>query len=103
MQEMPSFAQFVKGLHIEYLKCYENLVGFSKFCELQPKWCIPVGGTSGIHSVCVCEHHQNFKLLTSQIPEIFDYKKLLSKIVCNIDFHNCMLPMSFFVSFMRHF
>lgn len=59
MQEMPSFAQFVKGLHIEYLKCYENLVGFSKFCELQPKWCIPVGGTSGIHSVCVCEHHQN--------------------------------------------
>ena len=22
------------------MKCYENTVGFSKFCELRPKWCV---------------------------------------------------------------
>ena len=41
-------------------------------------------GASGIHSVCIYEHHQNFKLLISEIPEISDCKELLSKIVCNI-------------------
>ena len=53
---------------------------------------IPVGGASGIHSVCVCEQHQNFKLLlNSQIPEISDYKEFLSKIICNIYDRNCTL------------
>ena len=81
-----TFSKLCKGTksrnapHIEYLKHYEKTFRFFKFCELRKKWCIPVGGASGIHSVCVCEHRQNFKLLTSQLPEISDYKELLSKI-----------------------
>ena len=31
-------------------------IGFSKFCELWPKWCV-LAGSSGIHSVCVCIYH----------------------------------------------
>ena len=28
-------------------------IGFSKFCELRPKWCVTVG-SAGSHTVCVC-------------------------------------------------
>ena len=31
-------------------------IGFSKFFELQPKWCV-LAGSSGTHSVCVCTYH----------------------------------------------
>ena len=69
----------------------KTLLDSLNFYELQPKKCIPVGGSSGIHSVCACENNLNFKLLTSQILEISDCKELLSKTVCNIDHRNCML------------
>ena len=53
----------VKELHIEYLKETGDKIGFSTFAaELRPKWCVPVSST-GMHSVCVCEIHQNVKLL----------------------------------------
>ena len=44
---------------------------------------------SGVHSVCVCEIHQNVKLLTTVLP--CDYKKLLALMVCNIENRDCML------------
>ena len=37
-------------------------IGFSKFCELRPKWCVLVG-SSATHSVYVCTYHQNMKFL----------------------------------------
>ena len=44
----------IKNLKIDdYLK-----LGFSKFCELRPKWPIPVDGVSVLHAVCVCKYHQ---------------------------------------------
>ncbi|XP_065657343.1 uncharacterized protein LOC136082333 [Hydra vulgaris] len=82
----------MKELHIEFKKKYNYLkVGFSKFCELRPKWCIPVGGASGLHAVCVCQYHQNVKLLVQKIPGISDYKILLKLMVCSIENRDCML------------
>ena len=66
----------LKELHIEYKNKTNNQIGFSKFCELRPKWCILVGNASGLHSVCVCEYHQNAKLLVTPIPGITDYKEI---------------------------
>ena len=57
----------LKELHIEFLKRYNKKIGLSKFCELRSKWCIAVDGASGLHTVCVCEYHQNFKLLASKM------------------------------------
>ena len=65
-------------------------IGFSKFCELRPKWCLPVS-SSGMHSVCVCELHQNVKLLVDVIPIQADYKDLLQRLVCNTDDRKCMI------------
>lgn len=80
----------LKELHIEFLKRYNKKIGLSKFCELRSKWCIAVDGASGLHTVCVCEYHQNFKLLASKISELFDYKDLLKRIVCDTKNRSCM-------------
>ena len=81
----------LKELHLEFIKRFGRKIGLSKFCELRPKWCIPVGGASGLHAVCVCEYHQNVKLLVSQIPGVSDYKMLLEKVVCDTTNRTCML------------
>ena len=58
----------LKELHLEYLQKFPNdKVGFSKFCDLRPKWCVPVTA-AGMHSVCVCEQRQNAKLITAALP-----------------------------------
>ena len=58
----------LKELHLEFKKLYpEHKVGFSKFCELRPKWCLTVD-SSGSHSVCVCSYHQNAKMMYSALP-----------------------------------
>ena len=44
-----------------------------------------------MHSVCVCEIHQNVKLLVCAIPGQCTYKELMGKVVCNINIRNCML------------
>ena len=49
----------LRELYLHYKeKSSGEHVGFSKFCELRPRWCITVGA-KGMHSVCVCEYHQN--------------------------------------------
>ena len=37
-------------------------IGFSKFAELRPRYCV-LAGASGTHSVCICTIHQNVKLM----------------------------------------
>ena len=60
-------------LYVEFKSNYPNLkVGFSKFCTLKPKWCV-YAGASGIHSVCVCTHHQNSILLVNAIKWDYTY------------------------------
>ena len=81
----------LKELYVEYKSKYPtDKVGFSKFCDSRLKWCIPVTA-SGMHSVCVCEQHQNAKLITAVIPDSHDYKDLLEKIVCSVNDRKCML------------
>ena len=80
----------LKELLIEYLKATGDKIGFSKFCELRPKWCVTVN-SKGMHSVCVCEQHQNAKLLVAALPGPFNYKDLLAELVCDTTRRNCML------------
>lgn len=82
----------LRELHAKYKE--ENIdhpVGFSKFCQLRPKYCV-LAGARGTHSVCVCVTHQNCKLmldainvanLTKDLEEpIKDYKDCLKSIMC---------------------
>jgi hypothetical protein len=69
----------LKELYLEYTKKYpHDKFGFSKFCEIRPKWRLPVTA-SGIHSVCVCKRHQNVNLLRAVMPGNEDYKEVLEK------------------------
>lgn len=80
----------MKEMYIAYRERNGPEIGFSKFCELRPKWCIMVG-SAGTHSVCVCTVHQNVKLMLAATPIKDDYKVLISKTVCGIESKNCML------------
>ena len=73
----------LKELHLAFLNTTNHKIGFSKFFQLRLKWCVTVDSTSGVHAVCVCEIHQNAKLLHAAIPGKTDYKEFLSKFVCN--------------------
>ena len=63
-----------------------------KFCELRPKFVVPVTA-SQMQNVCVCQIHQNTKLITAAIPggNHGDYKKILEKMVCSFENRDCML------------
>ena len=65
-------------------------IGFSKFCELRPKWCIMVGAR-GTHSVCVCTQHQNVKLMSACLGHKVTYHTLIQKLVCEETNKTCML------------
>lgn len=82
----------IKVLHSMFKEKYPQYpIGFSKFAELRPKWCV-VAGASGTHSVCVCTTHQNVKLMIDAInlknltkdceTEIGDYKDCIKFILC---------------------
>ena len=81
----------LKELHVEFKKATDIKIGFSKFCEFRPKWCIPVGSASVAHSVCVCEYHQNAKLTVFLITGVTDYKELIKMVACDIENRGCML------------
>ena len=68
----------LKELYFEFLKLGQH-IGFSKFCQLCPKCCITVDSSSGVHSVYVCEIHQNCKLMAAALPSQVHYKMLLEK------------------------
>jgi hypothetical protein len=82
----------LRELYLHYkAKSSGEHVGYSKFCELRPRWCITVGA-KGTHSVCVCEYHQNIKLLLDSVPgPKLHHKFLMENLVCNISERNCML------------
>ena len=80
----------LRELYLAFKEQTKEQISFSKFCELRPKWCLPVS-SSGMHSVCVCESHQNVKLLVNAIPIQGDYKDLLLHMVCSTDDRECMI------------
>ena len=58
----------IRELYHEFKKLNPNVkIGFSKICELQPMQIVNVN-SSGMHNVCVSEHHQNVKLLKMSLP-----------------------------------
>lgn len=65
-------------------------VGFSKFCELRPAWCVNVSA-KGMHYVCVCEIHQNVKLLIAATPGVKSYEELMTYMVCDSHNRDCMI------------
>ena len=42
----------LKELYVAFVQATDNRIGFSKFCSLRPKWCVPVT-RAGMHSVCL--------------------------------------------------
>lgn len=65
-------------------------IGFSKFADLRPKFCILAGG-NGTHSVCVCTIHQNMKLMLHSIKRHHSLLDIMKLYVCNIENEKCML------------
>ena len=81
----------LKELHKEFLNTKNHKIGFSKFCQLCPEWCLTVDSSSGARTVYVCEIHQNANLLYAARPGKTDYKEFLSKFTCNTSNWDCML------------
>ena len=73
-------------LYAEYKKQSSVLAyktfGFSLFASKRPANVVTVG-SSGTHSVCVCVHHQNEKLMLSAL-HLHDERHCMSKIVCSV-------------------
>ncbi|CAH0550784.1 unnamed protein product [Brassicogethes aeneus] len=65
-------------------------IGFSKFAEMRPKWCI-LAGASGTHTVCVCIYHQNLKLASNVISRAINYADYIKAAVCDINSEQCMI------------
>ena len=79
----------LRELYVEFKNLHSNIkISFSKFCSLQPKWCVLMG-SSGSHAVCVCAIHQNAKLLS--IACQMEYKEMMQIMVCDITNKNCMV------------
>ena len=81
----------MKKLYIEFKKIYPGYkIGFSKFCELRPKWCITVN-SSRTQCVCVCMYHQNAKLMCSFLPDDwYNNEDIMKLCVCTVEDRNCM-------------
>ncbi len=62
----------------------------SKFYELRPKHVIEVGA-AGTHNVCVCETHQNIKLMLGATHAKTEKYYLMNLIVCDVHNYECML------------
>ena len=78
----------------------DKKIGFSKFAELRPQFCV-LAGASGTHSVCVCTIHQNMKLMFTgaRLSEmsspgdinLHSYQHCLANIICNTPLPICYL------------
>lgn len=85
-------------LYHSFTERFPNLqIGFSKFCELRPKYCI-LAGPKGTHTVCVCKYHQNVILMleNSKISSLTDgqiknYQDCLRLITCDEPNSDCFL------------
>ena len=84
---------------MEFKKQWPNdKIGFSKFCDLKLKWCITVN-SFGMHSICVCQIHQNIQLQMHVIPHAniggkpdpTYFKYLISLMGCDVENQSCML------------
>lgn len=87
--------RLILGTLSEVYKMYKDdpenpHVGFSSFCSLRPKHCVSAG-SSGTHTVCVCLHHQNVKLMVESFGKKLTYHDLIDYAVCDCDAEECMM------------
>ncbi|KAJ8669802.1 hypothetical protein QAD02_014517 [Eretmocerus hayati] len=88
----------LRELYIKFKDMHPTVrIGFSKFAQFRPPQCV-LAGSSGTHSVCVCIHHQNVKLMLDGLGiskftsgKLNDYKDCLSIIVCQNPTDDCFL------------
>ena len=72
----------LKEAYLVFKDQYPNeKVGFSKFAEHRPRYCV-LAGASGTHCTCVCTIHQNVKLMIQGV--IFQQEELP---LTNIAYH----------------
>ena len=67
----------------------DRKTGFSMFALLHPKWCIPVGA-EGTHNVCICNYHQNLKLMMVAMDSSSIYRQIMKLCVCDVEKYDCM-------------
>lgn len=83
----------LEELYATFKQIHPNIkLGFSKFCQMRPKWCV-LAGSSGTHAVCVCTIHQNVDLLLRglNLNTKDDVNSFIDKIVCSKENRDCML------------
>lgn len=81
----------LKEAYQQFKEQNENVkIGFSKFADLRPKFCVLPGG-NGTHSVCVCSIHQNMKLMVHAIKCHQSLLEIMKMYVCDTDNEKCML------------
>lgn len=86
----------LKEAYLKFKEKFEHFkVGFSKFAELRPPECVLALEKYGTHNSCVCQYHQNFKLLFSSLKKMdlfadcSDFRALLGKAVCETPTDDC--------------
>ena len=72
----------------------------SKFSQLIPQNCI-LAGASGTHTVCVCVHHENVKLMLDAVDlkeptrenlsPLKTYDDAMNRIMCSVPTSECYL------------
>lgn len=69
----------------------DDKISFSLFCALRPKYAV-IAGTSGTHKVCVCEKHENAKLLPHARNRNISCNDLINLLICEkSDNYKCMV------------
>ncbi|CAG7832660.1 unnamed protein product [Allacma fusca] len=80
----------LKDLYSMFSETHGQLLSISKFAELRPHFCI-WPGNSGMHSVCTCILHENFKFLLEAINQPRDVGAVIRGFLCNSATRNCYL------------
>lgn len=83
----------LRELYTEFKKKHPETakkVGKPTFISLRPKWCV-VAGSAGTHNVCVCETHQNAKLLLRALGLSPSIRDIIPLAVCAQSNRECKL------------
>ncbi|KAE8749580.1 hypothetical protein FOCC_FOCC003568 [Frankliniella occidentalis] len=81
----------VGELYATFKEQYPDLkVGLPIFCSLRLKWCV-FPRSSGTHIVCVCQIHEDFKLILHALKIKEHYRDLIASLDCDSESRTCML------------
>lgn len=83
----------LRELYTEFKKKHPETakkVGKPTFISLRPKWCV-LAGSAGTHNVCVCETHQNAKLLLRALGLSPSIRDIIPLAVCAQSNRECKL------------